>query len=170
MEWGQLEKVVAADTAAMAEMGALLSLGMPGYWSEGMLRSDVAQQAGHYCLARAVDSGEALGFAGFQLVLDEAHLAMLVVHPECRRRGVGTALLHGLLRWAREVGARRMTLEVRASNAAAISLYCRFGFETLGRRERYYGEEDALVMWTPRIDTPHFTTLLGQVALPWPFA
>ncbi|MBW4697736.1 MAG: ribosomal protein S18-alanine N-acetyltransferase [Aphanocapsa lilacina HA4352-LM1] len=149
-------------------MDALLDLGMPGYWSAQMLRSDVGQRSGHYCLART-GSGEALGFGGFQLILDEAHLAMLVVHPEHRRRGVGAALLCALLRWARQVGARRMTLEVRASNTAAIGLYERFGLETLGRRKHYYGEEDALVMWTPRIDAPDFVNRLERLAPGWPF-
>ena len=51
------------------------------------------------------------------------------------------------------IGARRMTLEVRASNEAAQGLYRSFGFEVVGRRPRYYSDdgEDALIMTTPAL-------------------
>lgn len=147
-------------------LSRLLAVALPGHWTETMLRSDIVQPASHYYLAWA-KTGEAVGFGGFWLIEDEAHLVVLAVEPACRQRGVGTALLWGLLQWAREQGARRMTLEVRADNEAALALYRRFGFVELGRRPGYYGEVDGLVLWTPRIDGPDYAGQLQQWAAGW---
>jgi [ribosomal protein S18]-alanine N-acetyltransferase len=78
----------------------------------------------------------------------EAELETIVVAAEWRRRGIGAALMRGLLDSARVQGARRLYLEVRASNSAAIGLYRRLGMEETGRRRGYYRdpEEDALLM------------------------
>jgi len=65
-----------------------------------------------------------------------AHVAEfgMSCHPECRRIGLGTALLERALDWARSVGIRKMNLEVFASNSGAIALYRKMGFEEEGRR------------------------------------
>jgi ribosomal-protein-alanine N-acetyltransferase len=62
---------------------------------------------------------------------------------------VARALLLEVLDAARREGATRATLEVRASNAAALELYAGLAFEQRGRRPRYYTnpEEDALILW-----------------------
>lgn len=82
------------------------------------------------------------------MILDEAHLATLAVHPDYRRRGVSQQMLVIVLLQAIERGAALATLEVRASNLAAQALYKRFKFEIVGRRPRYYQDnmEDALIM------------------------
>lgn len=71
----------------------------------------------------------------------EAELLNLAVRPEARRRGVGRALLALL-------AGRKVWLEVRASNAAAIRFYESQGFRVCGRRKGYYRdpEEDAVLM------------------------
>ena len=74
------------------------------------------------------------GFAGVWLMVDEAHITTFGVHPEWRRQGIGRRLLLRLLELAIELGARRMTLEVRVSNRAAQALYRAYGFEVVGRR------------------------------------
>lgn len=83
-------------------------------------------------------------------------LDSLAVSPEARRRGLGSALLRAVLGWAAERGAGRLVLEVRASNAAALALYERFGLRTEGRRPRYYAhpEEDALLLGTTITSAP----------------
>ena len=99
--------------------------------------------------------GEVLAFAAATLVLDgEQNLAQLdsiAVRPAARRRGFGAALVRAILAWAGENNARHLSLEVRASNDAALALYGRLGFLPEGRRPRYYAdpEEDALLLGTP---------------------
>jgi len=89
------------------------------------------------------------GFCAFWLVLDEIHINNLAVRPQFRGRGIGTALLHHVLTEARRLGARRATLEVRASNGAARRLYERLGFYVAATRRDYYTNpvEDALILW-----------------------
>jgi ribosomal protein S18 acetylase RimI-like enzyme len=78
----------------------------------------------------------------------EADILSLGVHPSARRRGLGMRLLRQLGQAAAARGARLVFLEVRVDNAPAIALYQQAGFETVGRRPRYYqpGGVDALVM------------------------
>ena len=96
-------------------------------------------------VARDEDGG-VIGHASARRLVDDVHVVRLVVDDAQRRRGIGASLLAGLIDWARGCGAERITLEVRASNDAAIALYARAGFVTLGRRSGYYPDgEDALV-------------------------
>jgi ribosomal-protein-alanine N-acetyltransferase len=89
------------------------------------------------------------GFCAFWLVFDEIHINNLAVRPELRGRGIGTALLHHVIAEAATLGARRATLEVRASNEGARRLYERLGFYVAGTRKNYYSHpvEDALILW-----------------------
>ena len=89
------------------------------------------------------------GFCAFWLVLDEIHINNVAVRPQFRGRGIGTALLHHVLAEARQLGAKRATLEVRASNEAARRLYERLGFYVAATRRDYYTNpvEDALILW-----------------------
>jgi [ribosomal protein S18]-alanine N-acetyltransferase len=105
-----------------------------------------------YLVARA--GGDVVGFAGLWLMVDDAHITTIGVHPGWRRRGIGRLLLLGLADLAVAIGARRLTLEVRPSNGAALALYGAFGFEVVGRRPGYYSDdgEDALVMTTRELD------------------
>ncbi len=83
-----------------------------------------------------------------RILLDEVHIMKVAVAPECRRAGLAHRLTAKALSEARREGCRRAILEVRVSNTAAIRLYDRLGFETIGTRKRYYGPsgEDALVL------------------------
>lgn len=93
--------------------------------------------------------GKLIGYGAIWLVVDEAHIITLSVDPDLRRHGYGRQLVEVLLDEARESGMTCATLEVRAGNAAAISLYESFGFQTAAKRRGYYpnNKEDALVMW-----------------------
>jgi len=95
-------------------------LGMPGVW---------------LTLARA--DGEVAGFALTRAILDEAELLLIAVRPSFRRRGIGAALLRGVIADARGRGVTRLHLEVRAGNEAA-ALYAAHGFARVGERRDYY--------------------------------
>ena len=103
-----------------------------------------------------------VGYAGIWVMTDEAHVTTIASAPTMRGRGVGEFLLVALIHRAIEVGARWMTLEVRASNSVAQNLYRKYTFKEMGVRRRYYSDngEDALVMWTDALDSESF-----QVAL-----
>jgi ribosomal-protein-alanine N-acetyltransferase len=102
----------------------------------------------HIFVVRAIEP-RVVGFCTFWLVLDEIHINNVAIRPEFRGRGIGTALLHHILAEAARLGARRATLEVRASNEGARRLYERLGFYVAGRRRHYYTNpvEDALILW-----------------------
>lgn len=99
------------------------------------------------------DISTIVGFAGLWLMVDEAHITTIAVHPDYRGRGVGETLLSALIGIAYEIGARMVTLEVRVSNSVAQNLYRKYGFKEAGIRRRYYSDnhEDALIMWTDEI-------------------
>jgi ribosomal-protein-alanine N-acetyltransferase len=82
------------------------------------------------------------------LIVDEAHIATIAVHPDFRRQGIGEQVLLAALRAARAEGARWAFLEVRAGNTAAQAMYRKYGFVVDGRRPKYYKDnnEDAILM------------------------
>ncbi len=117
-------------------------------WSERAFISELTQNAyAHYVVA--LRGHQVVGYAGMWLILDEAHLTNIAVHPAERGRGLGDALLTEMERRAVAEGCLRMTLEVRPSNPAAQALYRKHGFLVRGRRPGYYADthEDALIMW-----------------------
>jgi ribosomal-protein-alanine N-acetyltransferase len=95
------------------------------------------------------------GFCAFWLVVDEIHINNLAILPALRGQGIGTHLIHRVFQEARRLGARRATLEVRASNQAARRLYERLGFYVAGTRRNYYTNpvEDALILWRDEPNT-----------------
>lgn len=94
--------------------------------------------------------GVMLGYAVLMLAVDESELLDIAIDARQQRRGWGRKLLDELMVLARHHGRRRMVLEVRASNAAAIALYRKAGFADIGLRRDYYpaenGREDAILM------------------------
>ena len=129
----------------------------PAYAFEQELRGN---RLARYVVARAGD--RVVGFAGVWLMVDDAHVTTFGVHPDWRRQGIGRQLLLNLAELSSAIGARRMTLEVRVSNVAAQALYGAFGFQVVGRRPRYYtdDDEDALVMTTPDLTDARMTEIV----------
>ena len=105
-----------------------------------------------------------LGYAGLWLLVDEAHICTIAVHPQWRGQGLGELLLTSLLVEGRLLGANRATLEVRVSNDAALELYLKYGFQIVSRRKRYYtnNNEDAYIMTTPPFETAGFQANLDR--------
>jgi ribosomal-protein-alanine N-acetyltransferase len=102
----------------------------------------------HIYILRTPDC-QVAGFCAFWLVFDEIHINNVALRPAFRNRGLGTALMEHVIAQARTLGAHRATLEVRASNTAAIRFYERLGFYAAGTRRNYYTNpvEDALILW-----------------------
>jgi ribosomal-protein-alanine N-acetyltransferase len=119
-------------------------------WTQGNFRDSLA--AGYNCWIYLRDS-ELIGYAVLMHASDEAHLLNLSIAANCQRQGYGSLLLQGVCELARRDGARLLFLEVRPSNAAALRLYERHGFERIGLRRDYYpapaGREDALIFSLP---------------------
>ncbi len=131
-----------ADAAALARIAAA---SLPEAWSPGGFRAALEAPTGVGLVA--VDrAGEPLGFALGSCVAGELEIATVAVEPSRRRRGLGRALVGELLARGRAGGARRASLEVRATNAAARALYAGLGFRTLGERARYYRDGEGATL------------------------
>lgn len=115
-------------------------------WSEDMLREELWNDAAVIVAAEG-DDGTVLGYAGLQTVLDEGYINNVAVDPRFRRQGVANELIAAFVRFGKAKLAF-LTLEVRASNAPAITLYEKHGFHEVGRRKDYYDDpkEDAILM------------------------
>ncbi len=115
-------------------------------WSLAMFVLELSKPSS-LCLAAVDDADRLVGYlicARYETVW---HLMNIAVEPALRRRGIGRTLLEQMI--ARAGPDREYTLEVRTSNAGAITLYERFGFRSAGTRPRYYRDngEDAVIMW-----------------------
>ena len=93
------------------------------------------------------DEGNVIGYAGLNTVLDEGYINNIAVEEAARKHGVASALLDVFVRFA-AVNLAFLTLEVRKSNAPAIGLYEKFGFQQVGIRKGFYSHprEDAIIM------------------------
>lgn len=106
-----------------------------------------------------------IGYGGFWMMVDEAHISTLAVAPSHRRRGVGELLLLTMIEEAQQRGAATVTLEVRVSNLPAQRLYEKYGFTVQGRRVRYYSDngEDAYIMTTPALRLESYRNTLAAL-------
>ncbi|NMG09610.1 ribosomal protein S18-alanine N-acetyltransferase [Brasilonema sp. UFV-L1] len=158
----EIKHLTPADLTAVQELDKIC---FGGLWTldayQRELDSPNSDLLGLFSLTSVV---KLLGMSCFWSILDEAHITILAVHPQYHRQGFGQALLYSVLKTACKRGLERATLEVRASNEAAISLYQKFGFQIAGRRRRYYkdNDEDALILWLPDLQQPHFQKTLDD--------
>ena len=114
-------------------------------WSEEMFKEEISGRFSHYYVAEI--DGHAVGYMGMWSLSGEGHITNVAVAREYRRRGIAKALISHFEEIARSENLEFMTLEVRASNEPAISLYKSFGFCEVGRRKNYYeNKEDALLL------------------------
>jgi ribosomal-protein-alanine N-acetyltransferase len=137
----------ARDLPSVMEIDAL---SLPRPWSAAIWRGELESPHGLYLVIE--DRGEVFGQIGVRHVLGELHITTIAVRPEYRRRGHARALIGAAL--AAFPDASHVHLEVRPTNVEAIALYESLGFRETGRRPRYYGDEDALLM-TLNLDEIH---------------
>ena len=150
-----IRRMTEADLAAVLAIATASPEAPRWQRSDYGLFVDVAERPNANLLRAGLVAGasaEVLGFACVSLLRDReenrAELDSLAVAPAARGQGIGAALVAGVLAWCAGEGARRLHLEVRASNRAALGLYRRLGFCAEGRRPGYYADpaEDALLL------------------------
>lgn len=114
-------------------------------WSIEQFWQELAQPTRRYQVAAIDDS--IVGYAGIFILVPESDVQTLAIADDHRGRGVGGQLLDAAIASASSAGARSMTLEVRADNDAALTLYERRGFAIISRRSSYYPDgSDALIL------------------------
>lgn len=115
-------------------------------WSYKSLEEELENDTAHLFVALCDD--KVAGYISVYVVLESCYVNNIAVFPEYRRQGVGTALLKMAMLTADAMGTDFISLEVRKSNAEAISLYEKLGFEEMGLRKNFYRHptEDALIM------------------------
>ena len=135
-------------TPSAADRDAIIALEAGSFsnpWTAETFDQMLAVPVVELFVARAAD-GSIVGFCSSWLIEDELHINTIAVATELRRQGIASRLLREMLQ---ATGARRATLEVRKSNAAALRLYERFGFVITALRPGYYEkpDEDGLILW-----------------------
>jgi len=122
----------------------LLCFAVP--WSADAFQNEMRNNLACYNIM--LDGQTVIGYYGLWHVLDEGHITNIAVHPEYRRRGIGSQLLAHMISSAEQCGIFHLTLEVRTSNIPAQGLYAKHGFVSDGIRKRYYSDngEDAVIM------------------------
>lgn len=91
-------------------------------------------------------NNELIGFVSFSILYERAELNYVFVKPDYREGLVATLLLEEMFKVCSDKGVKSITLEVRESNTAAIKLYEKTGFDSIAKRDRYYNDEDGLLM------------------------
>ena len=138
--------IVPMDRSHVGQIAELERECFSAPWSEAMLTEALFDAQASFIVAESEDGG-LLGYAGLHVVLDEGYIDNIAVEEAARRHGVGDALLDVFCRFG-QAHLSFLTLEVRASNAPAIALYRKHGFQEAGRRKNYYQQprEDAIIM------------------------
>lgn len=148
MNW-RILPLTAEHLSAVAELERLC---FSEPWSENALAFLLGDSA--LGLIALNDEGIALAYGGMLIAPDEGQITNIAVHPSVRRQGAGRAVLDELIRQASARGLSQISLEVRASNRAAIALYEGAGFFKAGVRRGFYRRptEDGIVMLRQRSD------------------
>ena len=118
-------------------------------WSDATFRGEVQNKGISFPVVIVHEPDQRVaGYIIYWQIRDEVQITNIALHPDFRGRGIGETVLSVILKEVRGKGATFVTLEVRSSNAPAVSLYRKLGFKVLGTRKGYYGNpvEDAYVM------------------------
>lgn len=138
-----IRKIAESDLDALCELEAAC-FSTP--WSRQSLQDEIVNPSAYFIAAES--EGVVCGYAGLICAADEGFVTNIAVLPQYRRQGVGRALVKALADYARESHFAFITLEVRLSNMAAISLYTSLGFQEMGERKNFYTKpvESAMIM------------------------
>jgi len=128
---------------------AIEALSFSNPWSDNTFRGEIQNTSVSFPMVVVRRPGEeVVAYIIYWQIRDDVQVNNVAVHPDCRGLGLGEALMRYAIARVRESGATFMTLEVRQSNAPALTLYKKLGFEVMGTRANYYTkpDEDAFVM------------------------
>ena len=144
-------EILLMDESHVEDMVNLEKMYFSDPWSANAFYSELNNPLSLWLVA--VDAGRVVGYVGSQTVLGEADMMNLAVHEDYRRQGLGRQLVEALISRLSQQGSHILMLEVRVSNAPAIALYEKLGFQVVGKRPNYYYKprEDAFIMrkeWT----------------------
>ena len=139
-------RITQMTSAHVAQVAELEKICFSDPWSEKSVASELTNPLSLWLVA--LDGETVAGYIGSQSVMGESDMMNVAVHPNHRRQGVAETLVTELVSALEEKGNHCLTLEVRATNAPAISLYEKLGFEKIGLRRNYYRnpKEDALIL------------------------
>ena len=139
-------KIIPMNESHVAQIASLEKQCFSDPWSENSVASELENPLSLWLIAE--EDGAVCGYVGSQTVLDETDMMNIAVHPDFRRQGVARALILALIGELKKRGSRCLTLEVRASNDPARTLYESLGFAHVGTRRNYYQnpKEDALIL------------------------
>jgi ribosomal-protein-alanine N-acetyltransferase len=173
MQWGDVPQVMAIERKSFT---------LP--WSDYTYRHEILENRNaHYFVARRLDGwtrkpvswwnrlfkreeqAPVVGYGGFWIVVDEAHISTIASDVKWRGHGIGELMLLAMIERSIELGAHEVTLEVRVSNTVAQNLYRKYGFEVVGRRPGYYRDnnEDADLMTVSGVFTPEYQAKLKML-------
>lgn len=142
-------RIVRANIEHLKDIALIEELSFPIPWSIDSIKNEFEANTRAVYLAAVTEHGKAVGYAGMWDIVGEGHITNIAVHPDCRNKGIASKLLDEIIACAKKRNIKSLTLEVRKSNIAAISLYKKFGFVEYGIRKGYYEDngEDAIIMW-----------------------
>jgi ribosomal-protein-alanine N-acetyltransferase len=133
----------------LAAVRTIESLSFSNPWSETTFRGEIQNTSISFPLVVVRKPEDTvIGYIIFWHIRDDVQVNNIAVHPDYRGKGIGEALMRHVIDKVRANGATFVTLEVRPSNAGAVTLYRKLGFEILGTRKNYYTnpDEDAYLM------------------------
>jgi ribosomal-protein-alanine N-acetyltransferase len=125
----------------------IMKIGLKSFkkpWTKDMFLSSASNENAHFKVA--FENGKTAGFCIYWTLCGETEILNIAVDPQLRRRSIAASMLKYIENDAKNENSRAVFLEVRRSNKAAINLYLKFEFEKIGVREKYYSDEDAIIL------------------------
>ncbi len=135
------------------------------HWSRDSFLTELNNKISSYRCIIDTQTNKCVGYMGIWKIADEAHVTNLSVHPDYQNKKFAHRLLLASIDECYENKIKYITLEVRESNEKAIGLYKKFGFKSLGKRKKYYQDnnEDAYIMWSENIFDKKYKDLYNKI-------
>lgn len=145
---GRLLTVRPMTTADLPHVMAIEVVACPTPFTETGYRKEIERNKLSHYHVLVIDQQTIVGYVGHWMMAGECHISTIAIAPDQQGQGYGELLLLYALLQSLDQAATLATLEVRDSNETAQRLYRKTGFETVGKRKKYYKDtgEDAAIM------------------------